>query len=262
MDDAHTTEIVTVEGGLRTDPGLPAGALAALETSLQSTNGSGRGPRSIARRLGPLTSVLVLAVVAAAGFLGGVKVQKHQGGTTTRVAAGATGGGAAARAAGGPAGVGGAAAASTTPGAAGSGAGAGGVGAAGGQGAGAGGGGQGAGRRAAAGAADPAASGGAGTGAAGTGAAAGGGAGARAGFAGAATAGQVKLVDGPNIYVTDAQGNVVKVVTSDASRFTRTGQGSIADVRPGDTVVVQGQKGTDGIVTASAVADTGAAAAG
>ena len=65
-----------------------------------------------------------------------------------------------------------------------------------------------------------------------------------------------------NIYVTDAQGNVVKVTTSDSSRFTHTGQGSIADVRPGDTVVVQGQKGADGIVAAAAVADAGATAAG
>ncbi|HEX3623611.1 MAG TPA: hypothetical protein VHT97_14955, partial [Acidimicrobiales bacterium] len=93
------------------------------------------------------------------------------------------------------------------------------------------------------------------------GAAAGGGGTGRAGFAGgagAATAGQVKLIDGPNIYVTDATGNIVKVTTSDASRITHTGAGTINDILPGDTVVVQGQKGADGIVSATAVADTGA----
>jgi hypothetical protein len=41
----------------------------------------------------------------------------------------------------------------------------------------------------------------------------------------------VKLIDGANIYVTDGQGNVVKVTTSHSSRFTHTGQGSIADDR-------------------------------
>ena len=66
-------------------------------------------------------------------------------------------------------------------------------------------------------------------------------------------------VDGPNIYVTDAQGNVVKVVTSPSSRFTKTGPATVQDVRPGDTVIVQGQKGEDGIVTATAVTTSGAA---
>ena len=98
-------------------------------------------------------------------------------------------------------------------------------------------------------------------GAAGAGAAAGrqrpgaGGAGA-----GAAASGQVKRVDGLNIYLTDAQGNEVKVVTTSSSRFnTRTGPGSIQDVRPGDTVIVQGQKGEDGVVTATAVLNSGTA---
>jgi hypothetical protein len=67
----------------------------------------------------------------------------------------------------------------------------------------------------------------------------------------------VKLVDGLSIYVTDAQGNVVKVVTTPSSRFTRTGPASLQDVRPGDTVIVQGQKGEDGVVTATAVANSG-----
>jgi hypothetical protein len=55
---------------------------------------------------------------------------------------------------------------------------------------------------------------------------------------------------------------VVKVTTSDASRVTHTGQGTLNDIHPGDTVVVQGQKGADGIVSATAIADTGAATTG
>ncbi|MGH9225108.1 MAG: hypothetical protein ACRD2W_15315, partial [Acidimicrobiales bacterium] len=76
--------------------------------------------------------------------------------------------------------------------------------------------------------------------------------------AGAAAAGTVKLVDGANIYVTDASGNVVKVTTSDASRFTKSGPGSLSDVRPGDPVIVQGQRGEDGTVAASEVTSTAA----
>ena len=89
---------------------------------------------------------------------------------------------------------------------------------------------------------------------------AGGGGGAGAGGAGAAagaTTGTVKLVDGANVYVTDASGNVVKVATSDATRITKSGPGVLGDVKPGSTVVVQGQKGPDGTVTATAISATG-----
>jgi hypothetical protein len=211
-----------------TDPAMPADALASLEASLRSgARGSGRGPASLARRLGSLTSVLVLGIVAAAGFIGGVQVQKRQGPTAVAATGTGTGAGARAAAAGG---------ASTTA------------------------------APAPAAGAGPSSTGGGPGARAGTGAAAGAGTGQRGaggalGGAGAATAGQVKLVDGTNIYVTDAQGNVVKVVTSGSSRFTRTGPGSIQDVRPGDTVIVQGQKADDGIVTATAVTDSGNAGA-
>jgi hypothetical protein len=216
-----------------TDPALPAGALATLDSGIRSgAAGGGRGPLSLARRLGGLTSVLMLAVVATLGFIGGVDVQKRQKVTTSVAASGtgATGGAGAgsARAGGGsttttaPAANAPAEATPTTAGAAGA--------------APAGGG---------AGGARPRA------GAGGAGAAPGGAA------AGAAAAGQVKRVDGLNIFVTDAQGNEVKVVTTPSSRFTRTGPGSLQEVRPGDAVIVQGQKGDDGVVTATAVADSG-----
>ena len=199
---------------------LPPDALAALERGVASGDGGGRGARSLGRRLGALTSVLVLGVVAALGFIGGVEVQKRHG--TSQVSAtgpggGGAGGGAAARAA----------ATSTSAGAASSAP------------------------------AGPAGSGPGGAGGRPGGAGQAGGARPGALAAGAATAGQVKLVDGNNIYVTDASGNLVKVVTTASSRFTKTGAGSIQDVRPGDNVVVQGQKGEDGIVTATAVANSG-----
>lgn len=217
-----------------TDPALPPEAMASLERGLRSGPPAAGGPRSLARRLGGLTSALVLGIVAAAGFLGGVQVQKHQGGTAQVAATGSGaggagfGGGAAARAAAAAQG-----ATTTTPGR-----------------------GQG-GPSTSAGAGAGGRPGGAGQRGAGAGA---GGAGGAAAAAGAAAAGTVKVIDGANIYVTDGQGNVVKVVTTASSRFTRTGTGSIQDVRPGDTVIVQGQKGDDGVVTATGVTDAGTGA--
>lgn len=193
---------------LEAEPGLPPGALAVLELSAAADadadagSGQGRGPGSLARRLGLLTSVLVLGLVATLGFVAGVNVQKGQ--KTTAVVPTGAGGGAAAFAAlaggGGFPGAGGAGGAGRTGGAAGA-----------------------------------------------------------PGAAGAAATGTVKLVDGANIYLTDATGNVIKVTTSDASRFTRSGPGTVGDVRPGDTVVVQGQRGDDGTVAAIAVTSTSAA---
>ena len=91
------------------------------------------------------------------------------------------------------------------------------------------------------------------------GAAAAGGAAARAG---GATIGQVKLIDGNNIYVTDASGNVVKVATTPDSKITVTNAGTVKDVKPGDTVLVTGSTGSDGTVTATDVRDQGAGGAG
>jgi hypothetical protein len=91
------------------------------------------------------------------------------------------------------------------------------------------------------------------------------GTGARGGAAGAAgggpTFGQVKLVDGTTIYVTDASGNIVKVTTTPESKVTKTVAGSVADLRAGDTVIVQGVPGPDGTVAATSVSDSGAGGA-
>lgn len=89
-----------------------------------------------------------------------------------------------------------------------------------------------------------------------------GGAGAGGGAGGGATVGQVKLIDGNNIYVTDSTGNVVKVATSSASQITVTSPGTVKDVKPGDTVIVTGTTGEDGTVSATAVRDSGAGGAG
>ena len=87
-----------------------------------------------------------------------------------------------------------------------------------------------------------------------------GGGGGGAGGAGA-TVGTVKLIDGSNIYVTEANGTVVKVAVNAASQLTKTDPATIKDITPGESVIVRGATGTDGSVTATAVTASPAASA-
>jgi len=70
---------------------------------------------------------------------------------------------------------------------------------------------------------------------------------------GQATAGTVEAIKDGTIYVTDPTGNTVKVKTTPESRFTKSEQVSLRDVRPGDSVIVQTTEGNDGTLTANAV---------
>jgi hypothetical protein len=151
------------------------------------------------------TIALLVALGLSAGFLGGVLVQKHQGGSTTD--SGAAGLAALARQFGGAAGAAGAAG---------------------------------------------------GSGGAGAGGASGGSALGGRGAFGGGTTGQIKLIDGTNIYVTDAQGNTVKVSTTPSSTFSTTQPSTFAALQLGDTVVVRGTTGTDGTVSATSITDSGA----
>jgi hypothetical protein len=100
------------------------------------------------------------------------------------------------------------------------------------------------------------------------GAAGAGAAGGRGAFAGAfgggnSSFGTVSSVNGKTIYVTQVgTGNVVKVTLSSATKITKNlGVGKSA-IRPGDTVVVSGVKGSDGKIAATSVSDTGASTTG
>jgi hypothetical protein len=92
------------------------------------------------------------------------------------------------------------------------------------------------------------------------------GSGARAGFPGAArgggnaSIGTVSSVNGKTIYLTDTAGNTVKVTLSSATKITKSQTVSRASIRPGDTVVIQGAKGSNGTLTATSVSDSGAGA--
>ncbi|MGA2166484.1 MAG: hypothetical protein ABSH36_18740 [Solirubrobacteraceae bacterium] len=96
------------------------------------------------------------------------------------------------------------------------------------------------------------------SGAAGSGAASGGAAGAggfagRFGGAGGATIGEVSYVSGSTLYVTNVEGNTVKITTSPASSITKTVKSDVHGIHPGETVVVRGSKGANGAVTAESI---------
>ncbi|MBE1499135.1 preprotein translocase subunit YajC [Amycolatopsis lexingtonensis] len=73
------------------------------------------------------------------------------------------------------------------------------------------------------------------------------------GAGGRGTTGTVDRVEGTTVYVKTAQGAEVKVSTSDSTTVGVTQQAKLSDLKPGSTVVVQGQAGEDGTVTAQAI---------
>ena len=106
---------------------------------------------------------------------------------------------------------------------------------------------------------------GAGTARAGVGGAAGGGGGG--GFAGPggargnATVGTVANKHGSTLYVKDSDGTTIRVTTTSHSKINRTATASAGAIHPGDTVVVQGTKGSSGTITATQINATSSAAA-
>jgi hypothetical protein len=76
-----------------------------------------------------------------------------------------------------------------------------------------------------------------------------------AGFLGAsgATTGQVTFIQGGTLYVETTEGTTVKVKTSAGSSVTKTVKGTVAGIKPGETVVVTGAKNADGSVEAESI---------
>jgi hypothetical protein len=214
-----------------------------------------RRPRR--RLLTPLTALLCAILVGAGGFIAGVQVEKGEvpatssggGGRLASLLSGAAGRSSVAGASGG----------STTGGFSGAGGGVGaGGGGAGGGGGGAGGGGAGGGGAGGGGAGGGGAGGGGGG--AGGGGAGGGGAGGGGGSAGA-TIGQVANISGSDLYVTELQGNTVKVAAS-AAQITKQVSTSVKGIHPGDTVIVAGTHLPNGSIQAATVRDSGSTGAG
>ncbi|GAA2134078.1 hypothetical protein GCM10009760_10960 [Kitasatospora kazusensis] len=80
----------------------------------------------------------------------------------------------------------------------------------------------------------------------------GGGAGG-AGFA----RGTVKAVDGSTVYLTDANGNTIKVTTAPTTKIQLSKDGQVADLQPGQSVTVVGQPDASGGYTATQLTEGG-----
>lgn len=68
-----------------------------------------------------------------------------------------------------------------------------------------------------------------------------------------ATIGQVAYVSGSTLYVTDPEGNTVKVRTSAASTVTKTVRAEVKSIHPGETVIVTGGAGSNGAIRAESI---------
>jgi hypothetical protein len=80
----------------------------------------------------------------------------------------------------------------------------------------------------------------------------GGSAGSSGGFA-RPTAGTVAYLAGSTLYVTNAEGNTVRVTTSAGTSVTKTVKSSLAGIHPGETVTVTGSTGSNGSVSAESI---------
>ncbi|HWB22090.1 MAG TPA: hypothetical protein VG652_04320 [Gaiellaceae bacterium] len=73
----------------------------------------------------------------------------------------------------------------------------------------------------------------------------------------AAATGTVSVVDGNTLYVLTSAGALVKVTLGQSTTVTRNAKTAADDLRPGDSVVVQGAAAKNGDVTATSIAATG-----
>ncbi len=84
-------------------------------------------------------------------------------------------------------------------------------------------------------------------------------AGAAGGFFGAGagagrpTSGTVAYLAGSTLYVTNAEGNTVKVKTSTGTNVTKNVKTSVTGIHPGETVTVTGAAAANGTVNAEAI---------
>ncbi|MBO1417332.1 DUF5666 domain-containing protein [Streptomyces sp. FH025] len=81
--------------------------------------------------------------------------------------------------------------------------------------------------------------------------------GGQAGFA----RGTVKAVDGNTVYLTDSNGNTIKVTTGEATKVQLNKEGKVADLLPGQSVTVVGTPDASGGYNATQLVE-GAAAGG
>jgi hypothetical protein len=73
---------------------------------------------------------------------------------------------------------------------------------------------------------------------------------------GNATVGTIKLVDGTTVYVQTAAGDIVQVATSAGTKVTVSSSVPVKDLRPGETVIVEGSKNSSGAIAATSISQT------
>jgi hypothetical protein len=86
-----------------------------------------------------------------------------------------------------------------------------------------------------------------------SGASAGASAGGSAGGFTRPTAGTVAYLAGSTLYVTNAEGNTIKVTTSAATSVTKTVKASVKAIHPGETVTITGETASGGTVSAESI---------
>jgi hypothetical protein len=67
------------------------------------------------------------------------------------------------------------------------------------------------------------------------------------------TAGAVAYLSGSTLYVTNSEGNTVKVNTSAGTSVTKTVKSTVSAIHPGETVTVTGTSGAGGAVSAELI---------
>jgi hypothetical protein len=77
--------------------------------------------------------------------------------------------------------------------------------------------------------------------------------GAAAGGFSRPTAGQVAYLSGTTLYVTNAEGNTIRVTTSPATAVTKSVKASVKGIHPGETVSVTGATASSGTVAAESI---------
>jgi hypothetical protein len=75
---------------------------------------------------------------------------------------------------------------------------------------------------------------------------------------GNATVGTIKLIDGGTVYVQTTAGDIVQVATSAGTKVTVSSTVPVTDLRPGETVIVEGSKNSSGAIAATSISQTSA----
>lgn len=75
------------------------------------------------------------------------------------------------------------------------------------------------------------------------------------GDGGGFVSGEVTKVSGSTLTITQPDGSSVQVTTNGETKVTVSSDGALSDLKAGDTVVVQGEQGSNGDLTASSVTE-------